>query len=492
LDYFFYPYIALTGGGDGALDSLDGSLLKNGDGALVIIPGTNLSYIYTLDEDSAAAESSPSVISPDSNAGNKRWVLVQLSTSLVPGSSATNLNFVQAGTGATTRTVQSKERDVVSVKDFGATGDGSTDDQAAIQLALDYVESIGGTLIFPYGIYRIVSGITINTGNVHLKGLSGAYIKTDFAGDIITITGAGGTKIKNITIEDLIFLANTAHTSGAVLRMISCSNVLVRSCFFGNGTTTYLQLAKIGDSTYADDCTRIHFDRCDFDSTGGDNAIELISGSIMTIDRCFFNGATAATTQAVIIQNNATRNWDGLNVSDCTCEEWPAFLNVSGEGLSNFRISGNISDRGEGYIISMVPDSTGTVKQGIISNNIFYGIASGTPGGILIEETGGGTVSDIIIDGNLIYDCDQRGIRVEACDRVVIKGNILRNCGQAGTPALTVTTSASVIVANNIIEDTGGSPLMTYGIEWGGSGTNRVKDNNVIVNYATAAEIGSA
>jgi hypothetical protein len=73
-DYYFYPYIALTGGADGALDSLDGSLLKDGDAAIVVVPGTKEYYAYTLDADSGLAESSPDVISPDANAGLKRWV----------------------------------------------------------------------------------------------------------------------------------------------------------------------------------------------------------------------------------------------------------------------------------------------------------------------------------------------------------------------------------------------------------------------------------
>ena len=69
----FYPAVALTGGGTGALDKIDGDSLSDLDAAIVVT--SNKAYFYTLDASSGASESSPGVISPDSNAGNKRWVL---------------------------------------------------------------------------------------------------------------------------------------------------------------------------------------------------------------------------------------------------------------------------------------------------------------------------------------------------------------------------------------------------------------------------------
>ena len=55
--------------------------------------------------------------------------------SVTPISSAL-VEFIQAGAGAVTRTAQSKMRDVVSLADFGAVGDGTTDDRTAIANAL--------------------------------------------------------------------------------------------------------------------------------------------------------------------------------------------------------------------------------------------------------------------------------------------------------------------------------------------------------------------
>jgi len=69
-----YAATALTGGGSGALDAIDGTNLADGDCAVVFVALGQV-YFYTLDDDSGAAESSPAIISPDSNAGSKRWIL---------------------------------------------------------------------------------------------------------------------------------------------------------------------------------------------------------------------------------------------------------------------------------------------------------------------------------------------------------------------------------------------------------------------------------
>ena len=69
-----YKFTALTGGGSGALDAQDGAALVDKDIAIVMESGSI--YFYELDASSGAAENSPSVIEPDTNAGDKRWLLV--------------------------------------------------------------------------------------------------------------------------------------------------------------------------------------------------------------------------------------------------------------------------------------------------------------------------------------------------------------------------------------------------------------------------------
>jgi hypothetical protein len=68
-----YAATGLIGGAVGNLDTIDGADLADKDMAIVIDQTTV--YFYAMDADSAAAESSPDVISPDDNAGDKRWIL---------------------------------------------------------------------------------------------------------------------------------------------------------------------------------------------------------------------------------------------------------------------------------------------------------------------------------------------------------------------------------------------------------------------------------
>ena len=115
--------------------------------------------------------------------------------------------YTPAGTGAVATTVQSKLRESVSVKDFGATGDGVTDDTAAFIAANNYlmtkglpptnqlVESQYVTLEIPEGIYKI-------TGH----RIFGSQIATGSNGTapprMIQILGRGATLIWDVVNED--------------------------------------------------------------------------------------------------------------------------------------------------------------------------------------------------------------------------------------------------------------------------------------------------
>lgn len=90
--------------------------------------------------------------------------------------------------GTTDRLLSNKFGESVSVLDFGADPTGNTDSSAAIQAAIDYVKTLGGTVLFPRGQYSVLGNIsaTVSAG-VTLKGASQGYLSSP--GD------SGGTKI---------------------------------------------------------------------------------------------------------------------------------------------------------------------------------------------------------------------------------------------------------------------------------------------------------
>ena len=105
----YYPATSLTGGGAGALDAIPSATLHTTDVA-VVTTSTNI-YVYYYDGTSAAAESSPKIITPDDiGGGNGRWLLVELYGNLQfpatqnPSGDANTLDDYEEGTWTVTVT----------------------------------------------------------------------------------------------------------------------------------------------------------------------------------------------------------------------------------------------------------------------------------------------------------------------------------------------------------------------------------------------------
>jgi len=225
------------------------------------------------------------------------------------------------------RTLQQRLDDTVSVKAFGAVGDNSTDDTAAIQRALDQLYSNTDendtrsrrTLLFPAGVYLITSALTIppyahlvgegpdktivsnsganavavtedDDGNVYgAIGNSGATVPTQIQISNITFknthaSGYGGVSIDNTTkiyFHNCRFQgtyavggADVSTSKGVTVRSttaLPCANIYFNHCQF-------TAFARLVDFSY--DVTNVRFNDCDF-STAYYGAIlgEAMDGS---------------------------------------------------------------------------------------------------------------------------------------------------------------------------------------------------------------------
>jgi hypothetical protein len=133
------------------------------------------------------------------------------------------VGYISSATGATSRTVQAKLRDFVSVKDFGAVGDGVADDTAAITAAIG---SGALQIYFPPGTYNTSGGHSLNGRNgLQLIGAGvGAAILniTHASNNLFTI---GATVTNNLLISGFtVTSTSVTRTGGWVFAVLDAYN----------------------------------------------------------------------------------------------------------------------------------------------------------------------------------------------------------------------------------------------------------------------------
>lgn len=153
------------------------------------------------------------------------------------GVGAASIEYDPPFTGAVTSgyTVADSLSQYISVKDFGAVGDGVTDDAVNVQKAIDYVEALGGNLYFPRGKYLFGTQVTINRTyaasggnfvgerNLIISGY-GAEIRTTGAISAFDVKG-GWLPNHNCLIEGFTIYHRGNTTAVAGIRMIGAGVV---------------------------------------------------------------------------------------------------------------------------------------------------------------------------------------------------------------------------------------------------------------------------
>ena len=179
--------------------------------ALAADPGSATAIVIYIDgiyqEESAYSISGTSLTFSAAPPINSSIEVLSFKVTAIGSTDANAVTYTPAGTGAVQTTVQTKLRESVSVKDFGAVGDGVTDDTAAIQAAINYAEANSKIIYLPAGTFS-VSSLSINDGILGIdcdgiiKGQGSAAVATIVIGS----TGSG--------VSNAIFKLRMDQSSG--------------------------------------------------------------------------------------------------------------------------------------------------------------------------------------------------------------------------------------------------------------------------------------
>ena len=310
------------------------------------------------------------------------------------------------------------------VADFGATGDGTTDDTAAIQAALDAEPVIR----FPKGLFRVTAPLDVSADQT-IEG-AGKHLSILRLGDNVGSFGAQGDAAgthkgmftakytDNVTIRGLGFDGNRANGNGNGngVYAFGSSNLLVEHCGFKSFTATT-------EGEYG-------------------NGVRVTRDPAEAIPR---NARILFCDITDVLQSWAVQiswNVEATDVSHCRVTACRGGIDFStgnffrciGNYVSGVTIAVigaiNLQYAYEGTVVGNVLEDNATGIQGhtqrsVISGNRIKGRGTGSGRGILISPDSHGFNA---ITGNQIYNV-QAAIELQSGSGNVITGNVVSSSG---------------------------------------------------------------
>lgn len=185
--------------------------------------------------------------------------LSELDANFTEVAASSGVSFLQSGTGAVARSVQSKERDIVSVFDFMTAAEIAncqastpTDFTTAIQAAITANQGAAKSLYFPAGKY-LISSVTI-TGSLYLYGDGfGSWILTN-SGTAHMFNINSTAEDPGCVIESIRVSASVTRTAGAYFALSSASGTKLRNIRTDGGYWNVYSFGTISEGLRITDC----------------------------------------------------------------------------------------------------------------------------------------------------------------------------------------------------------------------------------------------
>ncbi len=455
----------------------------------------------------------------DQDAVTKAWVLSQVLTgtgeavlhelaSAAPGKGSALVTYSPEGVKVIPTSVQAKLREYVSVKDFGAVGDGVTDDTAAIQATLNS----GGQVEFVSGTYLITSTLNIpsdtklvgNGKDTAIKLANGA--NTHMLQNVNYRSGSND----NITIDGLVIDGNVANqtNNGAYdkhgIRFNNTTNVVVSNCIVKNVGTDCINLINSNNATiksnnlYGAYNHAVTFQNCD-GLLGDSNRIHDCGSKTdaygFTSSGHAFIGVNSRCDNVIITNNyvydmgdscirNERAGYGWIISNNLVVNSGKDSIKIMGVELSGVKPKANIISNN--IVIDAGNDGIHASGECVITGNYVYGTGKNTAGkpyGKWFSTASGiksaDSASNILIQGNYIYDAYYSGVYLDAVTNTKVSGNVSMLNGLNG---ITAYNCNFLTIDNNVCADNGtrSDIIYEYGIRV--STTTETKQGHIITN----------
>lgn len=308
--------------------------------------------------------------------------------------------FAGAATAAAARAIMLNGYTHISVKSYGATGDGTTNDTTAVQNALNAAAAAGGGMVyFPTGTYRVSTLTWPSHVSAQGDGIYATFIKANTAATTALVLFQN---VARVTIHDMQFDGNTncANTFKFVAQVAnSCGNMSFYNLFLQGATANSILFADAGGGS-DNDISHIIFNNC-FVWGSGVSGAQWRNEAANGLNLVFFGGMMADPT------NVAAANVDNVNGQTTLIETF-----FTGSATADVRAYG-----GQVRVYGGRTESLGAFFHGEVTDTSGY-----TQAPHIIEGIQGSNAG-----ANFIYHRAQRVLHVNGTQ----SAGLIR-CGAAG------------------------------------------------------------
>jgi hypothetical protein len=348
------------------------------------------------------------------------------------------------------------------VTNYGATGDGTTDDSTSIQSAIDAAEAAGGGVVyFPEGTYQIGTTLVVDNDDVTLRGDSaGASIIRAAAGlassDVVQVTS------DLVNVIDLQITSASQKTGGVGLSFSTSSYCTVNRVRLNNQYDSIKISSGVVIRITDVDLRETSRNGIWITGTGNDYFIGKVvadnptanaTGSGILID-CTANGATW------VEHSDFIHFADGLKIAPASGQtEWHF---ITGCAFDNSTNDGIVLGGAGGSVYGVSFTNSWAATNGRYGLNIGSGVAG-------VNWNGG----KVITNG-------EHGVNVGAGSRIVIDGALIVSNGQDATNTYDgIRVAAGIqhlVVSDNIGSGNLDTPTtQRYGISFAAGATDYVR-----------------